>query len=906
MHKHYSPSLRARLIHLVLLAVLPALALILYGAGEQRINDTQEAKREALRLVRVLGASQQRLVESARHLLVALSLLREVRAQDGQACSALLANLLKEYPLYVNLGAADMSGEQYCSAVPKHRHVNLSDRSYFQLALQRKKLAVGNYQIGRVSGKASLNLGYPIFDAHGSVAGVVFAALELAPLKQVAGALNLPSYASLAIYDRNGTVLARSPDRELLVGKSVPEADIVKAAIAQGEGVAETTGLDGKRRLYGFTSIGDRSAEGQIFLHVGIPTEVALADADWLLKRNLAALLLVTLLALAAAWYGGGLFVLRPLNTLVRTTERLGSGDLGARTGLPHDPNEIGRLAASFDRMAASLEVQRNKTITARQRLEGNFERLQALHRIEMAITSTLDLRSMLNLMLEQVELVLPGAVATIRLINKKTGELEPAACRNIDEAEWRASRPRPMNGFAKIVLESKAPLTVADVKSDPRSDNHRFGKRLGLASYLGIPLMAKGEVLGLVAFFTKEQHSFSDEEIEFLTTVAHQSASAIHNAMLYDETRKSANELSALHSLTIAATRSLNLTETLQAAIQKITDVFHFDATRIFLFDADMTELRVSAVYEAEPALWVNVSRFERGQGIVGRAADTGEIFIFEDINRDPRYAEISHTKIHKSAGTDFLAVFPISTKLKTWGVVVFVGKQARRLEPEEVRLLTSMTNQIGIAVENATLYSQTAAKAKELSVLYSIAGIASESLDINAILRRTMEKVLEIFGFDAARIYLRKDASGDLHLVAHHGVPEGVPLVSSYKAGEGQLGKAVETGKAIFVENMMTDPAFNELAHNKHLLKAGFHSSFLIPLKVRGEGLGVMHFVGKKPYRFSETDTQLINAIAYHLGVAVGNARLFSQLEKKTVELEKSSQGKDEFRTSSGLLSM
>jgi signal transduction histidine kinase len=158
-------------------------------------------------------------------------------------------------------------------------------------------------------------------------------------------------------------------------------------------------------------------------------------------------------------------------------------------------------------------------------------------------------------------------------------------------------------------------------------------------------------------------------------------------------------------------------------------------------------------------------------------------------------------------------------------------------------------------------------------------------------------MEKVLEILGFDAARIYLRKDASGDLHLVAHQGLPDGVPLVSTYKAGEGQLGRAVETGKAIFVENMMTDPAFNELAHNKYLLKAGFHSSFLIPLKVRGEGLGVMHFLGKNPHRFSETDTQLINAIAYHLGVAVGNARLFSELQKKTVELEKSSQGKDEF---------
>jgi signal transduction histidine kinase len=163
--------------------------------------------------------------------------------------------------------------------------------------------------------------------------------------------------------------------------------------------------------------------------------------------------------------------------------------------------------------------------------------------------------------------------------------------------------------------------------------------------------------------------------------------------------------------------------------------------------------------------------------------------------------------------------------------------------------------------------------------------------------VLQKTMEKVLEIFGFDAARIYLCNEDSGDLQLVTHHGIPEGVPLGRSYRIGQGRLGRAIETGEALFVADMEIDPEYKRLAHNQYMLKAGFRSSFLIPLKVRGEGLGVMNFVGKNPYHFSETDIQLINAIAYHLGVAVGNARLFSQLKKKTMELEKASKGKDEF---------
>ncbi|HWH79849.1 MAG TPA: GAF domain-containing sensor histidine kinase, partial [Candidatus Binatus sp.] len=184
-----------------------------------------------------------------------------------------------------------------------------------------------------------------------------------------------------------------------------------------------------------------------------------------------------------------------------------------------------------------------------------------------------------------------------------------------------------------------------------------------------------------------------------------------------------------------------------------------------------------------------------------------------------------------------------------------------------------------------------------RELATLYSIAGIASESLDIDVILRRAMEKILQIFNFDAARIYLLDDNGGDLQLVAHQGLPEDIAVAQFYPANQGRLGQALSAGEAMFVANMETDESYAAMAHSKTMLKSGFRSSFLIPLKVRGEAMGIMNFLGRKPHQFSENDIQLINTIAYHLGVAVGNARLFSQVKKKTVELENASRGKDEF---------
>jgi signal transduction histidine kinase/HAMP domain-containing protein len=891
---HTSSSLRARLLQLVLLSVLPALALILYTAGEQRVKNSHDAEQEALRLVRLVSASQQRMIDSTRHLLVALANLSEVRGRDRSGCSALFAKLLKEYPLYANFGVADSGGTTFCSAVAVSGPVHLGDRTYFSQAVKRKNFAIGEYQVGRLTGRASLNMGYPVLDHQGNVGGVVFAALDLNWFHHLVRVVDLPPSSSLAVYDRQGTVLARIPEGEEWVGKPVPEAEMVTRVLAQREGVAEAAGPHGEKRIYAFTSIGN---ENQIFLHLGIPIEVALADADGLLLRNLLALFAVSLLALVAAWYAGDVFVLRPLRALIDTTARLGAGDLSARTGLPHQPNEIGRLAAAFDEMAASLETQHRKTSMTGRRLERNLARIKALHDIDMAITSNLDLGAMLHLLLEKIDVVLPGAVSTIRLTNAETRELEPVASRNIDETEWRKGNARNVGAFARIVLESKSPLAVANVQNDARNERRRFAQRFGLISYLGVPLIVKGEVLGLIAVYTREEHAFSDEEIEFLTMLASQSAIAIHNARLYDETRRSADELAALHGLTIAATQSLDMDVVLREAVEKITGIFHFDATRIFLFDSQMEELRVAAAFEAEPELWKDLHSFRRGQGIVGRVAESAEPLIFEDVAQDARYRELSHSRVLERNGASFLAILPIATRLKTWGVLVVVGKQPRKLQGHEARLILSMTNQIGIAVEKATLYAQTAAKAKELAALYSIAGLASESLDINTVLQKTMEKVLEIFDFDAARIYLLNEYTGDLELVTHRGIPPGVPLMPSYRVGEGRVGGVIQSGEAMFVEDMATDAGYQTLAHNKNMLKAGFHASLLIPLKVRGQGLGVMNFVGKKPYQFAESDIQLINAIAYHLGVAVGNARLFSQVKRKTVELERASKGKDEF---------
>lgn len=533
----------------------------------------------------------------------------------------------------------------------------------------------------------------------------------------------------------------------------------------------------------------------------------------------------------------------------------------------------------------------------ASPRIGANPEYTAALNDINTAITSTLNLEAILNLLLEKIDLVLPNAITTIRLFNKETGELEPAACRNIDEALWRAVTPQFPQRLTKLVLDRKTPLSIANIQTDTRSDNHAFARRFGLVSYLGIPLLAKDDLLGLIAFYTKEGHSFGSQELQFLTTLSAQLAIAIHHAKLYEETKRSASQIAALHAITLAATQSLDLDLILNEIIKKITEIFGFDTTHIYLFNTAKDELHMKAGFELNPALWTHRKLFARGQGILGKVAETGDCFISEDIQCDARYSEMSHSKISQKAGISFFAVFPIKAKLRNWGAMVCVGENPRKLKSDEVKILTSMTNQIGIAVENAMLYEQTALRAKELSALYSVVAIASESLELKVLLRKTMHKILEIFRFDAARVYLRQNDPRELCLVVCQGIPDDVTPKSEYRIGEGLVGRVGQTGEPLVFGDMQTDLRYDELAGFRVMLKAGFRGSFFIPIKIRGETIGVLNLLSREPYEFSESDVQLINSIAYHLGIAAGNASLFSQLKSKTIELERGNKAKSEF---------
>ena len=349
------PRLRVSLLLLILVALLPAFGLIIYTAVDERRLAYHDIQERAIRLAGRFAAQQELRIEAARYFLTGLALLPAVHAHDPNSCTDLFRDIQKDFPELTAVVAAAPNGEVFCSSVPFPRGTNLADRAYFQRVLETQRFTVGEYVIGRFSGKPTVTLAYAVVDRSGTVRAVLAAGLDLSWLGPVAAQAGLAPGTAVSIIDRNGTIFGRYPDHERWVGKPMP--GFVESVVVRNERVGETQDLDGIRRIYARTPVQPDGAGGAgAYVTIGIPADLARLEANRVLTRNLTAYGIVAVLVFLVAWLGSDVFVLRRINALLGATKRLGAGDLSARTGLPHGPGELEQLAWAFDEMGERLE----------------------------------------------------------------------------------------------------------------------------------------------------------------------------------------------------------------------------------------------------------------------------------------------------------------------------------------------------------------------------------------------------------------------------------------------------------------------------------------------------------------------------------------------------------------------
>ncbi|MBM3944373.1 MAG: PAS domain S-box protein, partial [SAR202 cluster bacterium] len=359
MLAHSLWSVRSRFILLMVVALLPMAALLAYDAYQEREDALAQSEAEVLRLAWLASANYETEVEGARELLTALAQVPALRRSDIPACNELVTLLLRRFPDYANVGYATRDGNLGCSGLPLDGVVSSAERTWFQRAAQTREFATGDFQIGTVTRRATVNFGYPVLDEFGGLAGVAFVALDLERFNVLGSISGLPEGATLAVLDQNGTIMSRYPDFASWVGHNDPDAAMTRAILGMGEaGTFASQGFDGVERVHGLVPVESDISGTKAYVFVGIPRTTILANAGATLRRNGVLFAAAVALAIALSGLAGERFIMNNVRKIAGAVRRVTAGDLSARSGVKEGRDELSQLARSFDAMTAALQAR--------------------------------------------------------------------------------------------------------------------------------------------------------------------------------------------------------------------------------------------------------------------------------------------------------------------------------------------------------------------------------------------------------------------------------------------------------------------------------------------------------------------------------------------------------------------
>ena len=361
-------SIRLNLILVVLAGMVPVWGVVLGTAWERRQHEIEHVRQTTMRLAQYYAHQQATETLRLRAVMTALAAVPAVREKNLPACAALFRDALLVNPGCVNFALMDADGEALASALPFTRQ-NLADRPEFRQARATGQFAVGEYAVGKVSGVQVLPFAYPVRDEAGELTGVLIVTVRLQDIASVFDQAMMPAGSFVGLVDREGKRLYRHPPSpEAVVGRPIAPDVWTRLKAGGGHVVFTTVATDGVRRIFAGKSLALSDQEQPyLTILVSVPEAAALEAADAVSALWLGWAGASLLLATALAWVVGRFGIHDPLARVVATAQRLGAGDLAARSGLVGGRGSLGRLAEAMDRMAQNLE--RDRAALAREGL---------------------------------------------------------------------------------------------------------------------------------------------------------------------------------------------------------------------------------------------------------------------------------------------------------------------------------------------------------------------------------------------------------------------------------------------------------------------------------------------------------------------------------------------------------
>lgn len=317
-------SLRFRLVSLVLLASLPALALLFLTASQQRNDALRSGQGEADRIAQVAASDQGREIDRVQRELSLLGRLPEVHESSGSDCTELFASLVNDpdSPFYVDLRVLNPDGSVFCRSVTADPFGIGVEEPFVRHALDGQAFTIGDYQVQQSADRAVLSFAAPVRNADNDVIRVIIATLSLGSQSTFLTQSSLPNGAILSIVAQDGTLLLQRPPQEgSQVGDSLlgtPVVDEVTGAtpVATGQLDFETRTREGYVTAFEpIVPTVTTSVDTQALVIVQLPEQEIVRSANDAFRNNVGKLGVAAAVVVFAAWVSADLFVSRDIET---------------------------------------------------------------------------------------------------------------------------------------------------------------------------------------------------------------------------------------------------------------------------------------------------------------------------------------------------------------------------------------------------------------------------------------------------------------------------------------------------------------------------------------------------------------------------------------------------------------
>jgi nitrate/nitrite-specific signal transduction histidine kinase len=337
--------------------------------------------------------------------------------------------------------------------------------------------------------------------------------------------------------------------------------------------------------------------------------------------------------------------------------------------------------------------------------------------------------------------------------------------------------------------------------------------------------------------------------------------------------------ELATLNAIAAVVNQSLDLDEILNDALDKTLQMVEIKAGGIYLLDEQAGVLTITAQRGFSPQFVAEIDRLKVGEGFSGHVVQTGQPLVARNVSTDPRLTRMAV----REEGLQSVAIIPLNSKGKVLGTLFAISRGYREFNDQDVQLLTSIGQQIGVAIENARLFEAEERRAEQFRVISEVGRRMTSLLAVDELLWEIARLIKETLGYYLVGIALTE--KDELIFKAGAGGVWELPQFQPprLKVGrEGITGWVAQSGEPLLVPDVSQEPRYYSLPEASEI-----RSELAVPLRTKEAVIGVLHVQSGHLNAFDKSDLVVLQSLAHQAAIAIENAQLFAERERRIDEM-------------------